>query len=57
MTANDFVFAWREVVRPGNAAEYAPLMFPIRNARRINAGELEADARRAGARRSHCGSN
>ena len=41
VTANDFVFAWREVVRPGNAAEYAPLMFPIRNARRINAGELE----------------
>ncbi|MBK7518901.1 MAG: peptide ABC transporter substrate-binding protein [Gammaproteobacteria bacterium] len=41
VTANDFVFAWREVVRPGNAAQYAPLMFPIRNARRINAGELE----------------
>ncbi|MBP8926048.1 MAG: peptide ABC transporter substrate-binding protein [Pseudomonadales bacterium] len=43
VTANDFVFAWREVVRPANAAEYAPLMFPIRNARRINGGELEAE--------------
>lgn len=43
VTANDFVFAWREVVRPENAAQYAPLLFPVRNAQRINAGELAVE--------------
>lgn len=39
VTARDFVFAWREVVDPANASQYAPLMFPVENARAIAAGE------------------
>ena len=39
LTAGDFVYAWREVVRPANGAQYAPLLFPLLNARAIAAGE------------------
>lgn len=39
VSAHDFVFAWREVVDPANASQYAPLMFPVANARAIAAGE------------------
>jgi oligopeptide transport system substrate-binding protein len=33
--ARDFVFAWRMVVDPANASEYAFIMYPIKNARAI----------------------
>ena len=39
LTASDFVYAWREVLRPANGAQYAPLLFPLLNARAIAAGE------------------
>jgi oligopeptide transport system substrate-binding protein len=41
--ARDFVFAWRQVVLPATASRYAFIMFPLRNAERINRGELPAE--------------
>jgi len=38
--AVDFVFAWRTAVDPKTASEYAFLMYPIKNAEKINAGKL-----------------
>jgi oligopeptide transport system substrate-binding protein len=39
VTAHDFVFAWRRVVDPATASEYAFIVFPIRNAEAISLGE------------------
>jgi oligopeptide transport system substrate-binding protein len=36
VTANDFVFAWRTVVDPKTASEYAFIMYAIKNAEAIN---------------------
>lgn len=40
VTAHDFVFAWRKVVDPENASEYAFILYPISNAQAINEGQL-----------------
>jgi len=40
VTARDFVFAWRLVVDPANASEYAFIMGSIKNAEAITAGKL-----------------
>jgi oligopeptide transport system substrate-binding protein len=40
VTADDFVFAWRGVNDPLEAAPFAAIMYPIRNAERIQNGEL-----------------
>lgn len=40
VTAHDFVFAWRRVVDPATASEYAFIMFPVKNAEAITKGEL-----------------
>jgi len=37
VTANDFAFAWRQVLEPKNAAEYNYLLFLIKNAEEFNA--------------------
>ncbi len=44
VTARDFVFAWRLVVDPANASEYAFIMYPIRNAEAVNKGKLPPSA-------------
>jgi oligopeptide transport system substrate-binding protein len=44
VTAHDFVFAWRMVVDPANASEYANILYPIVNAEAINRGELPPEA-------------
>ena len=44
VTARDFVFAWQLVVDPANAAPYASLMFPIKNAEAIVAGKMPREA-------------
>lgn len=44
VTAHDFVFAWRKVVDPVNASEYAFIMYSIRNAEAINTGKLPLEA-------------
>lgn len=41
VTASDFVFAFQRLMNPANAAEYAYLQYPIKNAEAINSGELE----------------
>ena len=40
VTAHDFVFAWRLVLDPENASEYAFILYPIKNAEAINQGRL-----------------
>jgi len=42
--AQDFVFAWRTVVDPATASEYAFIMYPVKNAEAINRGKLKPDA-------------
>ena len=44
ITAHDFVFAWRKVVDPANASQYAFIMFGIENAEAINAGEMPLES-------------
>lgn len=39
VTANDFVYAFRRLMNPATAAEYAYLQYPIKNAESINSGE------------------
>lgn len=36
VTADDFVFAWRKVVDPDNASQYAYILYPVKNAEAIN---------------------
>lgn len=40
VTAHDFVFAWRTVVNPATASEYAFIMYFVKNAEAINQGKL-----------------
>lgn len=40
VTAHDFVFAWRKVVDPATASEYAFIMYPVKNAEAISKGEM-----------------
>jgi len=43
VTANDFVFAWKRVLDPKTAAEYAYIMYDIKNAEEVNTGKLPVD--------------
>ncbi len=40
VTAGDFVFAFQRLMDPKNAADYAYLQFTIKNAEKINKGEI-----------------
>ncbi|MGB1877498.1 MAG: peptide ABC transporter substrate-binding protein, partial [Rhodospirillaceae bacterium] len=40
VTASDFVFGMRRIMTPATAARYASLLFPIKNARAINTGQM-----------------
>ena len=44
VTAHDFVFAWRKALAPATASEYAFILYPIKNARAVNEGELPVTA-------------
>jgi oligopeptide transport system substrate-binding protein len=44
VTAHDFVFAWRNVVNPKTASEYASIMYPVKNAEAITKGEAPIEA-------------
>ncbi|MGE6491820.1 peptide ABC transporter substrate-binding protein [Exiguobacterium sp. NPDC077395] len=44
VTANDFEYAWKEVLNPDNASQYAYVMSPIEGADEYNTGEGERDA-------------
>ncbi|MDG2244227.1 MAG: peptide ABC transporter substrate-binding protein [Rhodospirillaceae bacterium] len=43
VTASDFVFGMRRIMDPVTAARYASLLFPIKNARAINTGQMSPD--------------
>lgn len=43
VTADDFVFAYRRMEDPKEAAEYANILFPIKNAEAINGGKAAVD--------------
>jgi oligopeptide transport system substrate-binding protein len=45
LTADDFVQSWRRMLRPAFGAEYAYLLYPIRNAEAINQGRAADPAR------------
>jgi len=53
VTAHDFVFAWRTLVDPRTASEYAFIMYPVKNAAAINAGKLPPSALGASAFDDH----
>ncbi|WP_113926983.1 peptide ABC transporter substrate-binding protein [Bacillus sp. P14.5] len=43
VTAHDFEYAWKKALSPDTAAEYAYIMFDLKNAAKVNAGELPLD--------------
>ncbi|SCM73828.1 ABC-type transporter, periplasmic subunit [uncultured Pleomorphomonas sp.] len=43
VTADDFVFAYRRMEDPKEAAEYATILYPIKNAEAINGGKAAVD--------------
>jgi len=43
VTAEDFVFGFRRVLDQKTAAEYASVLYPIKNALKVNKGELPTD--------------
>lgn len=43
VTAKDFVFSWKRAIDKNTAAEYAYIMFDLKNARAINEGKAELD--------------
>ena len=40
INSHDFVYSWRRALDPGMAAEYAFLLYPLKNAQAVNAGKL-----------------
>lgn len=43
VTAGDFVFSYQRVEDPKTAAKYANILYPIKNAEKINKGETPVD--------------
>ena len=43
VTADDFVYAYRRILDPKIASEYASILYPIKNAQKVNKGELPTD--------------
>ncbi len=43
MTAHDFEYAWKRVVNPDTASEYAYIMYDLKNAEAINMGKKKVD--------------
>lgn len=44
VTAHDFVYALQRILNPDTLAQYASILYPIRNAEKVNSGELPPDA-------------
>lgn len=44
VTAEDFVYAWRRLVDPATAADYARFLWPVANAEAITKGEMPPEA-------------
>lgn len=43
VTAGDFVYAYQRIQDPATAAEYANILYPIKNAQAINKGEMKVE--------------
>ncbi|MDQ0215665.1 oligopeptide transport system substrate-binding protein [Oikeobacillus pervagus] len=43
VTANDFEFAWKKALDPKTKAEYAYIMYDLKNAKAINTGEMKSE--------------
>lgn len=43
VTANDFVFSWKRLLDPAIAAQYASILYPVKNAEAVNGGTLPMD--------------
>ena len=43
VTARDFVFAWRMVVDPNTASQYAFIMYPLKNGEQISQGKAKPE--------------
>ena len=43
VTANDFVFSWKRLLEPSLAAQYASILYPVKNAEAVNGGKLPMD--------------
>ncbi|WP_420488160.1 peptide ABC transporter substrate-binding protein [Gottfriedia acidiceleris] len=43
ITAEDFVYAWKRAVNPETGAEYAYLLYDVKNAKKINENQLSVD--------------
>ncbi len=43
VTANDFVYSFRRILNPETLAQYASLLFAIKNAEAVNSGKLPGD--------------
>jgi oligopeptide transport system substrate-binding protein len=43
VTANDFVYAYHRILNPATAAEYANILYPLKNAEKVNKGELPVE--------------
>ncbi|MEO8466881.1 MAG: peptide ABC transporter substrate-binding protein [Gammaproteobacteria bacterium] len=43
VTAHDFVFAWRTIVDPATASQYAFILYAVKNGAAINRGDLPRD--------------
>ncbi len=41
VTAHDFEFAFQRILNPRTLAQYASLLYPVRNARAVHAGDME----------------
>jgi ABC-type oligopeptide transport system substrate-binding subunit len=41
LNANDFVYSWQRVLDPDTISQYIPALYPVKNAQKIEAGELE----------------
>jgi oligopeptide transport system substrate-binding protein len=41
VTADDFVFAWRRLLDPATHAQYASILYVVKNAREVNGGKLQ----------------
>ncbi len=44
VTADDFVYSFRRILNPKTAAQYAAILYPLRNAEAVNAGHLPVEA-------------
>ena len=43
VTADDFVYSWKRLLAPDTAAQYASILYGVKNAEEVNAGKLPAD--------------